>query len=176
MNIYHDIDSSRITPEIFIAVIEIEKNGKNKYELDKQTGLLIMDRVLYTSTHYPANYGFIPLTYSEDDDPLDVFVYCSHPIQPLSLVKCYPIGAVDMIDGDKKDTKILAVPFGDPEYNLYKEINELPPHMVDELMHFLKVYKELENKTTTIGDFHDAKYAKEQIVIARECYRKKFKK
>lgn len=176
MNIYHDIDSSRINPEKFIAVIEIEKYGKNKYELDKQTGMLILDRILYTSTHYPANYGFIPLTYSEDDDPLDVFVFCSHPIQPMSMVECYPIGAVDMIDSEKKDTKIIAVPFGDPQYNNYREIKDMPPHMIEELMHFLKVYKDLENKKTEIDAFHDSKYAKEQIKEARENYRHKFKK
>lgn len=176
MNIYHDIDSSRINPERFIAVIEIEKYGKNKYELDKQTGMLILDRILYTSTHYPANYGFIPLTYSEDDDPLDVFVFCSHPIQPMSMVECYPIGAVDMIDSEKKDTKIIAVPFGDPQYNTYKEISDMPPHMIEELMHFLKVYKDLENKKTKIDAFHDSEYAKTQIKEARANYKIKFKK
>ncbi|NLL17316.1 MAG: inorganic diphosphatase, partial [Clostridiales bacterium] len=98
MNIWHDISDSRISPEDFIAVIEISKGSKNKYELDKETGLMILDRVLYTSTHYPANYGFIPKTFAEDNDPLDVLVLCSEPVNPSSLVRCYPIGVISMQD------------------------------------------------------------------------------
>ena len=98
MNIWHDISPKRITKDKFYAVIEISKGGKNKYELDKETGMLKLDRVLFTSTHYPANYGFIPRTYSEDNDPLDVLVLCSEPIVPLALVRCYPIGVMMMQD------------------------------------------------------------------------------
>ena len=116
MNILHDISPERITPDKFIAVIEISKNSKNKYELDKETGMLRLDRVLYTSTHYPANYGFVPLTLSEDGDPLDVFVYCSEQILPMSLVDVVPIGAIDMVDQNQIDTKIISVPVGDPTY------------------------------------------------------------
>lgn len=173
MNILHDINRKRIKPDDFIAVIEIEKNGKNKYELDKETGLLYMDRILYTSTHYPANYGFIPLTHCDDNDPLDVFVYCSQPILPMSLVRCYPLGAIDMIDSDKVDTKIIAVPFSDPQFNNYKDIKDLPPHLIEELMHFLRVYKDLENKKTIIDGFHNCEYAKKQIEKAIEDYKKR---
>ena len=98
MNIWHDIDSKRITPTKFVACIEISKNSKMKYELDKETGRLILDRVLYTSTHYPANYGFIPRTYADDNDPLDVLVLCQENIDPMTLVECYPIGVIIMID------------------------------------------------------------------------------
>ena len=108
--------------------------------------------------------------------PLDVFVYSSQPIQPMSLVRCYPLGAINMIDSDKKDTKLIAVPYGDPQFNSYKEIEDLPPHLIEELMHFLRVYKDLENKTTQIDGFYDSKYAKEQIELALKEYKIKFKK
>ena len=110
MNIWKDIDEKRIRPNNFIAFIEIERGSKNKYELDKETGLIILDRVLYTATHYPMNYGFIPRTLSEDGDPLDVFVLCSETIESGALVKCYPIGIINMTDQSEQDQKIIAVP------------------------------------------------------------------
>ena len=119
MNIWHDIEAERISPEDFVAVIEISKGSKLKYELDKKTGMLILDRILYTSTHYPANYGFIPLTYAEDNDPLDVLVLCSEPIEPMTLVTCYPIGVISMFDSGAADYKIIAIPENDPTYNEY---------------------------------------------------------
>ena len=170
MNILHDINPKRITKDKFVAVIEISKNSKNKYELDKETGMLMLDRILFTSTHYPANYGFVPLTLSEDGDPLDVFVYCSQPLVPMSLVECTPIGAIDMIDNDQIDTKLIAVPVGDPTYSNFKNIYDLPAHLIDELMHFLRVYKELEGKKTEISQFYDCDYAKEAIKICMKRY------
>ena len=109
INIWHDIDPSRVTPESFTAVIEIPAGSKKKYELDKQTGLLRLDRILYTSTHYPANYGFIPRTYAGDGDPLDVLVLCSETLDPMVEVDCYPIGVIRMIDDDEIDDKIIAI-------------------------------------------------------------------
>ena len=152
MNIWHDINPKRITPELFDAVVEITSGSKNKYELDKETGLLRLDRILYTSTHYPANYGFIPRTYSQDHDPLDVLVLCSEILDPLVLVRCYPIGVVKMIDNDEVDEKIIAIPFGDPSYNTYSNIDELPAHILTEIRHFFKVYKQLENKEISVLD------------------------
>ncbi len=146
MNIWKDISPERIKSHDFVACIEIEQGSKNKYELDKETGLIILDRVLYTSTHYPMNYGFIPRTLSGDGDPLDVFVLCSQPIEKMSLVRCYPIGVVFMTDNDETDEKIIAIPYGDPQYNCYRDITGLPTHIIDELKHFLSVYKKLENK------------------------------
>ena len=137
MNIWHDINESRIKKDDFIACIEIPKGSKNKYELDKETGLLILDRTLYTSTHYPANYGFIPRTLSDDNDPLDVLVICSEVISPLTLVRCYPIGVISMIDDGMVDHKVIAIPFKDPMWNTYDHIGELPPHIMDEMTHFL---------------------------------------
>ena len=127
-SIWHSISTSRIKPSDFICVIEISKGSKSKYELDKETGFLILDRILHTSTHYPANYGFIPRTYGDDGDPLDVLLLCSEPVQPLTLVRAYPIGVISMLDNGKNDEKIIAVPFNDPNYNNYHDISELPPH------------------------------------------------
>ena len=170
MNIWHDIDSSRIAPTDFQAVIEIPKGSKCKYELDKDTGLLKLDRILYTSTHYPANYGFIPRTFADDGDPLDVLVLCSEPIYPLTLMRVYPIGVMRMIDGGKMDDKIIAVPFSDPTYLGISSIDELPPHIFDEIMHFFTVYKQLENKQTDVRSLFGRIKAEEIIKEAIDCY------
>ena len=175
MNIWREINPSRISPEDFIACIEIQRGDKTKYELDKETGLLIMDRVLYTSTHYPMNYGFIPLTYCGDSDPLDVFVLCSQPIERLSLVRCYPIGVVVMTDRNERDEKIIAIPYGDPQYNGYKDISELPKHIFDELEHFLTVYKQLENKVVKIKKLGGKDVAVQVIKDALQLYKTTFK-
>ena len=163
MNIWHDINSNRITQDKFVACIEISKNSKMKYELDKETGRLILDRVLFTSTHYPANYGFIPKTYAGDNDPLDVLVLCQSEIIPLCLVECRAIGVIKMIDNDMVDEKIIAVPINDPTWNSYNDISELPEHIFDEIRHFFKVYKELENKTTSVLETCGNEAAKEII-------------
>ncbi len=163
MNIWHDIDESRVTESRFYAVIEISKGSKSKYELDKETGILRLDRILYTSTHYPANYGFIPRTYADDNDPLDVLVLCSETIHPMSLVECYPIGVITMTDSGEADEKIIAIPFNDPSYNMYKNISDLPPHIFNEMAHFFSVYKALENKETAV-DKVDEKSVAMQII------------
>ena len=168
MNVWHDIDPARIQPEDFLAVIEIPKGSKKKYELDKQTGLIILDRILYTSTHYPANYGFIPRSYGDDGDPLDVLVLCSEVLDPLTLVRCYPIGYISMLDGGKNDEKIIAIPFSDPSYNKYRDIMDLPDHTFDEMAHFFTVYKALEGKETVAGDVNGREAAVEIITSASE--------
>jgi inorganic pyrophosphatase len=174
MNIWHNINPDRITPEAFIAVIEISKGSKKKYELDKETGLIILDRILYTSTHYPANYGFIPRTYAEDHDPLDVLVLCSEDLEPLSMVKCYPIGVVRMFDSQEADDKIIAIPFKDPTWNFYHELEDLPPHLAAEIEHFFMVYKNLEHRETTGFEIHGREVAIQVITKAIECYKEKF--
>ncbi|MBE5772381.1 MAG: inorganic diphosphatase [Clostridiales bacterium] len=171
MNLWHDISPLRMQPEDFIAVIEIEKGSKNKYEMDKDTGALRLDRILYTSTHYPANYGFLPRTYADDNDPLDVLVLCSEPIRPMSLVRVYPVGYFAMKDGDAMDEKILAIPFGDPVYNCYKDVSELPAHMAEEISHFFNVYKNLEkDKGTEIAGVYGREAAVEIIKKAYDSY------
>ncbi len=175
MNIWHDINPKRITAEDFYAVIEISKGGKNKYELDKETGMLKLDRVLFTSTHYPANYGFIPRTYAKDGDPLDVLVLCSEHIQPMTLVECKPIGVLKMIDNNQNDEKIIAVPVNDPNYNTYNDIKDLPKHRFDEIKHFFAVYKMLEKgKETSIAEINGSKKATEVIQKCIESYIKDF--
>ena len=166
MNIWHDIGAERIQANDFIAVIEIGKGSKKKYELDKETGLIILDRILYTSTHYPANYGFVPRTFADDGDPLDVLVLMSEALDPLTLVRCYTIGVINMIDNGKNDEKIIAIPYSDPTYNSYKDISELPKHIFDEMRHFFSVYKALENKETAVNEVQGQKRALE---IIRNC-------
>ena len=174
MNVWHDIDSSRINPDDFIVCVEITKGSKVKYELDKQSGLLILDRILHTSTHYPANYGFIPRTYADDLDPLDVLVLSSENIYPMTLIRCYPIGMITMIDNGRNDEKIIAIPFNDPMYNSYKSISQLPAHIFDEMRHFFTVYKSLENKDTAVDEVQDADSARDTIKSAVENYKIKF--
>lgn len=174
MNIWHDINKDRISPEKFVCVIEISKGSKKKYELDKETGLIILDRILHSAVHYPANYGFIPRTYGDDNDPLDVLVLCSEVIEPNTLVEVYPIGVMHMVDNGENDEKIIAIPFSDPMYNTYKDINELPAHIFEEMKHFFTVYKDLENKKTVIEKMNGANEAKEIIKTCIENYNKKF--
>ena len=173
-NIWHNISPSRIKEDDFIAVVEIEKGSKNKYELDKETGSIILDRILYTSTHYPANYGFIPRTYADDGDPLDVLILCSENIIPLSLVHCYPIGVITMLDGGKLDEKIVAIPFEDPNYNSYRDISEVPKHVFDEMKHFFAVYKNLEHKDTVVNDVMGRTEANAIIRKCLDAYIDKF--
>ncbi len=174
MNIWHKISPKRISPEDFYAVIEISKGSKIKYELDKETGMILMDRILHTSTHYPANYGFIPRTYSDDGDPLDVLVLCSEKLNALTLVRCYPVGVIRMLDNGHMDDKIIAMPFNDPNYNMYKDIDQLPKHIFDEMTHFFTVYKELENKTTAVNEIDHAECAISIIANDMERYIEKF--
>ena len=169
-NIWHDMNPKRITPHDFECVIEITKGSKKKYELDKECGLLRLDRILYTSTHYPANYGFIPRTYGDDNDPLDVLVLCSESIEPMTLVRCYPIGVISMLDDGAGDEKIIAIPFSDPNYNQYKHINDLPNHIFEEMKHFFSVYKALENKDTAVNEVSGPEKAVEIISDAITHY------
>ena len=171
MHSWHDVKPNRVTPHDFIAVIEISKGSKNKYELDKETGHLILDRVLFTSTHYPQNYGFIPRTFADDFDPLDVLVLCSEAIVPMSLVECVPIGVLIMQDNGLNDEKIIAVAKNDPFYNGYHDISEVPCHIMDEIKHFFSVYKTLEGKDTSVDVFKNREEAERIIETCLESYR-----
>jgi len=176
MNPWHDFSSERIQVENFVSVIEIPKGSKNKYELDKDSGMLRLDRILYTSTHYPANYGFIPRTLSEDGDPLDVLVLCTEGIMPMTIVECYPIGVIKMIDDGAVDEKIIAVCDNDPYHNSFTDVSELPNHLFHEIKHFYEVYKMLENKETIVNMVEGADVAKEVIKSCIEEYKKEFVK
>ena len=174
MNIWHNIDPKLITPDDFNALIEIPKESRCKYELDKDTGLIRLDRVLYTSTHYPQNYGFIPRTYADDRDPLDVLVITSAPVYPMTLIRAYPIGVMRMIDNGDVDDKIIAIPFSDPTYSNIKVVDDLPPHIFDEIVHFFSVYKQLEGKTTAVDSLLGVADAKRIIQEAIDGYKEKF--
>ena len=176
MNIWHEMDEERVNADDFMAVIEVPKGSKSKYELDKTTGLIKLDRVLYSSTQYPLNYGFIPRTYAEDDDPLDVLIICTEVLVPLALVRCYPIGVMSMFDNGKRDDKIIAIPFADPIYNDYKDISQLPKHLAIEIKHFFEVYKQLENKETVVDETQSALQALKIVQKAIDRYKNTFGK
>ena len=171
MNPWHDISKERITPDKFVAVIEIPKGSKKKYELDKESGMLILDRILSTSTHYPENYGFIPLTLAGDNDPLDVLVICEDKLNPISLVECRPIGVLKMTDNSKVDEKIVAVPVSDTILGNCTDISALPKHQFNRIRHFFEVYKYLENKQTEVGEIYSADEARKIISETMENYR-----
>lgn len=174
---WHDIPTSSTTPDDTVnAIVEIPERSSCKYEYDKEFGIIRLDRVLYTSTHYPADYGFIPQTYADDDDPLDILVLCRERIVPGALVRARVIGVFHMVDGVSMDEKILAVCADDPAYKDITNVDQLPAHLVTEMTHFFEVYKELEGKKTKVMQFQGRADA---LRIIKECvarYKKKFGK
>lgn len=176
MNPWHDISPGENIPEEVNVVIEVSKGSVQKYELDKETGLLILDRVLYSAVHYPGDYGFIPRTYWDDNDPLDVIIISNFPTEPRTLVKVRPIGAFEMIDSGEKDDKIIAVHSTDPRMDRFKSIKDVPEHILREIKHFFETYKELEGKKVRIVGFKDVDEAKKIILRGIDLYSKKFKK
>lgn len=156
------------------ALIEIPQGSRTKYEIDKPSGLLKLDRVIYSSFHYPVNYGFIPQTLGEDNDPLDILVFCSQSIQPLCLVDATVIGNMQMIDSGERDDKIIAVATNDPSVNHITAINDMPPHVINELRNYFEQYKVLENKQVQIEEFQSKDIAYQIIDEAIARYRKKF--
>jgi inorganic pyrophosphatase len=167
---WHDVTPGERLPAEFNALVEIPMGSSVKYELDKPTGLLRLDRVLYSAVFYPANYGFIPQTFAEDDDPLDVLVLCQEPLSPLTLVAARAIGLMTMIDSGKRDHKILAVAIDDPEFNSFREASELPPHRLMMLRRFFQDYKQLEGKSVEVEDFQSAATAIPVIEESLERY------
>lgn len=167
---WHDVFIGEEAPDLFRAVIEIPQGGKVKYELDKATGLLRVDRVLYSSVVYPANYGFIPQTLGDDEDPLDVLVLMQEPVVPLSLVRARPIGLMNMLDMDQNDEKIICVHLDDPAYLGYYHIGELPEHRLRELRRFFEDYKLLENKQVRVREFLGPEEARKVVRQAMQRY------
>src|SRR5262245_47613734 len=170
---WHDVTPGLDLPYEFMALIEIPRGSSIKYELDKTTGLLKVDRMLYSAVHYPANYGFIPQTYAEDDDPLDVLVLCQETVAPLTLVRSRAVGLMTMVGRRKKDHKILAVALDDPEYSSFREAGELPEHRLTMLRRFFLDYKTLEGKSVEVDDFQAAEFAAPIIDAALTRYSEK---
>ncbi len=174
-NPWHDIPAGKDAPGLVTAIIEIPKGSKNKYELDKASGLLKVDRVLFSSVHYPANYGFIPQTYCDDHDPLDILVLGQEAVYPLTLLRAKTIGVMQMIDMDEEDDKIIAVHADDPEYADYEDVRQLPKHKMKELQRFFEDYKLLEHKAVRVERFLGHEPACQIIRQAIDLYRTTFR-
>jgi len=173
---WHGVSYGENAPRIVNAIIEIPQGSRCKYEIDKPTGLLKLDRVIYSSFYYPCNYGFIPQTYGDDKDPLDILVITTLPVVPLTLMEAKVIGVMQMIDGGDADDKIIAVAANDPGVNYYNNIEQLPKHFFDELRHFFEEYKKLENKTVVVEEFADKSKALKVVEDAIELYKTNFSK
>lgn len=176
MNPWHDVELGDDITEHFRCVIEIPRDSKIKYELDKKTGLLWLDRILHSAVHYPANYGFLPRTYCDDEDPLDVLVLGQEPVVPLCVLRARAIGVLTMRDEKGQDDKIIAVHIDDPEYNHYHDVSALPPHRLKEIHRFFSDYKVLEGKTVDIDQIRGRVDAENVVREARKLYAKKFGK
>lgn len=172
MHPWHEVAIGEDAPRYLNAIIEIPKGSKVKYELDKASGLIKVDRVLFSSVHYPANYGFIPQTYCDDHDPLDILVLGQEAVTPLSILRAKPIGVMKMVDQGEADDKIIAVHADDPEYAHYESVNALPPHRMMEVQRFFEDYKALERKAVVVERFLDEKEAVRVIQASIELYRK----
>ncbi len=170
---WHCIDSGKNAPSVVKSIIEIPKGSKGKYEMEKNTGLLRLDRVLFSSVHYPANYGFIPQTYCDDHDPLDILVICSIDVYPMCIIDAKVIGAMEMIDGDERDDKIIAVSSFDMSVNYINELAELPPHYLVELKRFFEDYKKLEHKNVVVDHFMSKEKAYDIIREGMKLYQEK---
>jgi inorganic pyrophosphatase len=170
MHPWHDLDPGASAPEVVQCLIEIPQGGHVKYELDKATGLLRLDRVLYSAVHYPANYGIVPRTYWPDGDPLDILVLAQEPFVPMCIVRARPIGVMQMLDGDDEDDKLIAVHVDDPSVSHLRDLEELPPHKLNELEHFFSEYKVLEHSPVTVGQFRGATRAREIVSAGMRLY------
>ncbi|MFT6072832.1 MAG: inorganic pyrophosphatase [Alphaproteobacteria bacterium] len=175
MNIWHDVHYGKNAPESVTSVIEISAHSRTKYEIDKDTGLLMLDRVLFSSMQYPANYGFIPQTLGDDNDPLDVLVLSHANIIPMTLVNCRPVGVMHMIDGGEGDDKIICIAEDDVTVSHIQNLSDITPHLLKEIEHFFGTYKDLEKKTVQINGFGDKLVAQKIINKGIQAYAVQFK-
>jgi inorganic pyrophosphatase len=172
MNLLHDIAPGKNVPDEINVIVEINKGSKNKYELDKETGMIMLDRVMYTSQDYPFDYGFVPQTHWHDGDPLDVVLLTTNPLVPGVLLKARPVAVFDMIDDGESDAKILAVPVKDPRFAEIKDLSDVNPHTIEEIKHFFETYKQIQKNEVTIPTVRSMQEAKEVIKEAVELYKK----
>lgn len=175
-NPWHDVRVGDHLPDIVNGIIEIPKATRAKYELDKESGLLILDRVLYSSVYYPANYGFVPRTYCEDGDPLDILVFAQIDVVPLCIVPSKIIGVMRMLDQGEADDKLIAVAADDKSVNHISDITELPEYYISEMRNFFEDYKKLENKTVVVEEFQNSTVAKRILLESMELYNRTFGK
>lgn len=174
MNLWHQLPPGPKAPEVIYAIVEIPKGSRNKYEYHKSAGIIKLDRVLYSSLHYPGDYGLIPRTYYEDGDPLDVLIMINEPTFPGCIIEARPIGVFQMMDMGLPDDKILAVPATDPIFDGYTDIADIPPHFLREVGHFFEVYKDLEGARTKPIGWASAEAARGRIQHAIDLYRTEF--
>lgn len=174
LNPWHKVSRGNHAPNLVNGIIEIPKGTRAKYELDKESGLLLLDRVIYSSMYYPANYGFIPQSYCEDKDPLDILIITQIDVVPLCIVPAKVIGVMRMLDNGEADDKIIAVAAGDPSVNHINDITELPQHFISELRNFFEDYKKLEQKTVKVEDFLGSQTAIEILNDSFKAYEEKF--
>lgn len=171
MNLLHDIPVGEKAPDIINVIIEIQKGSKNKYEIDKSTGMIKLDRVMHTSQDYPFDYGYVPQTHWYDNDPLDVVVLTTYPLMPGILVEVRPVAVVRMVDDGERDEKIIAVPKGDPRFAHVKDLGNVNVHTIKEIEHFFITYKKLQNKEVAINGIEGADAAKACVLEAQTLYK-----
>lgn len=174
MNLWHDVSPGKKTPDEVNVIIEINKGSKNKYEVDKETGLIALDRVAHTAQDFPFDYGFVPRSYWHDNDPLDVIVLTTHPLMPGILVRVHPIALMNMTDSGEGDDKIIAVPVDDPRWSSTKDIADINAHTLKEIEHFYSTYKKLQDKVVEVTGFKDAAAARSVITEGLALYTEKF--
>lgn len=175
MNLLHEITAGKNTPDIINVIIEIPKGSKNKYEIDKETGLITLDRAMHSSQDYPFDYGFMPQSHWDDGDPLDVVVLTTYPLAPGILVKVRPVAIANMIDDGESDAKIIGVPQKDPRWDAVNDLSDINPHTIKEIEHFFTTYKLIQNKEVRIEGFEGAAAAKAAIERSQKLYEEKYK-
>jgi inorganic pyrophosphatase len=176
INPWHDVSCGEKAPEIVNAVIEIPKDSKIKYELDKKTGMLKLDRFLYSAVYYPGDYGFIPQTLWDDNDPIDIIILTNRPVYPMTLVKARIIGVLRMVDGGEKDDKLIAVYHDDPRFKEIEDVKDIPKHIIQELKHFFETYKHLQGKHCIVPEILDKTHALKDVERAIKMYKEKYTK
>ena len=176
MNLWHDVAPGKNAPEEINVIIEVPKGSKNKYEIDKETGLIALDRAMHTAQDFPFEYGFVPQTLWDDDDALDVVVLTTYPLAPGILVKVRPVAIMSMVDGGESDDKVIAVPVDDPRWDEVTDLADINKHTVKEIEHFFATYKKIQNKVVEVGGFKGREEARVAVIRSQKLYAEKFGK